>query len=213
MFTDLSEIEKKDYMDSYRFDERECKQINPTYLLNKNNVVWLTFLMKVYYKSLKYMIRNKSDIMRACQHDSDWENINISFIDWLIILNDSMKETIIEKKIRIYDQALDLVACMEFTLTQMIIMVSELFCLRIKFLRNYEDSRDTSDILINWKNHYHPKQICSNNKFIRWIYDQCLIHHRFDFQLAFLPKGSMNSITTFDPDEFHWFYMNRFLSN
>ena len=136
-------------MNQYRLDEEEKKQITPTHLLTQNKSVWVTFLLKVYYKAFKYMIKTKPRIMRACHEDRDWENINIKFTAWLKILDDSMSETIEEKRIRMYDQENNRDACMEFTLIQMLIVVSELFCLRINFHSRYVATQNLSCLLIN----------------------------------------------------------------
>ena len=171
----------------------------PKYLLQNNPAIWLTFLMKVYYKSLTWMIRYKGKEMRNCHIDSDWHKyIHIPLHDWLEILNKCMIDTITEKKIR---RTINIEQDKQFnqiqiTKLQLLVVVSELFCIK-------GDSIHEERYVVHWKNHFHPEQIYASNKFIWWIYQYS--DFRWTFHRYFKPSAENNTTVTFtNNDRYMW---------
>lgn len=155
--------------------------------------------MKVYYRSLTWMIKHKGFEMRNCHIDSDWdENIYIPIENWIQILNKCMIETITEKKIRkiINPQQDKEFNQFDITLLQLLVVVSELFCIKAWCIHE-------ENYVIHWKNHYHEEQIYPPNKFIWWIYETT--KSSWTFHTYFQSCTQNNTTVTFtDKDRYQW---------
>ena len=166
-------------------------------LEGENADIWQTYLLNVYYTSIKWMNENKFKEMQNCRMDSDWEHVKMNFKDWLRILNKCMKETIIEKRIRKQE------VCQDFRviLLQMIIVVSELFCILEQHVLKYNKSRKYTDLYINFKNHYYPKSIYNSSEFIWFIFTASRANFKsesFTFRHSLLPFNAPKSIITYN---------------
>ena len=133
----------------------------PQALLTSQPNVWATFLMKVYYKSVKHTLKHKGREMRECHKDVDWEEVYINFESWLKILDESFIETIIEKRLRKQQDPEnycldddhnpeDNVEQLMITKVQMLCVVSELFLLKKHELIRYLND-DEKEVKIRWK--------------------------------------------------------------
>lgn len=164
--------------------------------------VWQTYLLKVYYYAVKWMNKNRFKQMQNCRIDSDWEHVNIDFRSFLSILNEAMKQTIKEKRIRWTGNQthIDVI----IILKQMIIAVSELFCILEQYVLKYNNNPSRTaheDLYINFKNHYYPKSIYKSSEFIWFVYDSAMCTFSINlwtFQKALLPVNAPKSITTYD---------------
>lgn len=171
--------------------------------------VWQTYLLKVYYYAVQWMNRYRFKQMQNCRIDSDWEHVNIGFRSFLSILNKSMKETIKEKRIRWTgnDKRIDI----KIILKQMIIAVSELFCILEQHALKFNNSplpakKAHKDLYINFKNHYYPKSIYKSSEFIWFVYEsaECIFSSQsWTFQNELLAVNAPKSITTYDENTQH----------
>lgn len=193
----------QEYMRQY---SREIK-LMPSVLLNGDNkVIWLSYLMNVYYNAVRYMIDNKQHAMRACQVDCDWDFVNIDFVSWLKILDTSIISVIHSQKIKVFEECRR-ATCMQFMLTQMLVVVSELFCLKYRYVRDVEmNNGDMSAVVIHWKNHYHPKTVLKNNDFIKWVFHHYQSTYTFTFVDHLLPETTPRAISAFDQASANFFY-------
>lgn len=168
---------------------------NATPLLDQRPEIWCTFLLKVYYSTIKWMNVHKFAEIRNCRVDSDWEYVRIDFTSWINILDMCMVETICEKRIR--KRKRDLLQ-LHITVLKMIIVVSELFCLLGQYVIQYDkNEKDESLLYINFKNHFHPDNIYKSEEFIWFVYS-ILQHKKFKFCGKLLPSDAPNSIVIFD---------------
>ena len=171
--------------------------------------VWQTYLLKVYYYAVKWMNRNRFKQMQNCRIDSDWEHVNISFRSFLAILNKAMMETIKEKRIRWTGNHRNI--DFKIILKQMIIAVSELFCILEQHVLKYQNNplpatQAHKDLYINFKNHYYPKSIYKSSEFIWFVYEEamCILSIKsWTFQRALLPVNAPKSITTYNEETQH----------
>ena len=183
------------------------KNANPNYLpqslLTSQPIVWATYLMKVYYKSLKYMVQHKGKQMRNCHKESDWDLLYIVLNDWLQILDESFTETIREKRLRIQldkefeEEDGEVIKNQEqirISKVQMLAVVCELFILKPACVHEYQ--HHDREVKIHWKNHYAPKTIFSDKQFIWWIYNYDF--YEYKFPQAFYPRNATKVIVTYN---------------
>lgn len=162
-------------------------------LLTTKPQIFVTFLLKVYYSSVKWFVDNKSEEMRNCRVDSDWEYVRMDWKSWHKILDVCMCETIEEKRIRKQDKYQNCI-----TLIQMIIVVSELFCILEQYILQFQSNECDHDYLfVNFKNHFAPKSIYETDHFI-WFAYQNLKDYGYQFPKKFLKRNTPNSITTYE---------------
>lgn len=172
---------------------------SPEDLLQANPNIWLTFLLKVYYQSLTWMIHHRGKAMKNCHVDSDWIELHMDLNSWMEILDQSMIECIHEKRIRKVTYADDTDEFNQFNVMklQMFVVVSELFCLRLLFIYRQE-------YCIHWKNHYHPEQIFGRDKFIWWLFDYSQYNWKFAEHLLEPSIETNTIITCTEEDRLDW---------
>ena len=201
---------------------------NPNYipqsLLTSQPIVWATYLMKVYYKSVKYMVQHKGKQMRNCHKESDWDLLYIVLDDWLQILDESFTETIREKRLRIQqdkakdidgkeqDEDVDEIKNQEqirISKVQMLSVVCELFILKPACVHEYQ--HHGREVKIHWKNHYAPKTIFSDKQFIWWIYNYDF--YEYKFPQAFYPRNATKVIDTYNESNKHQWNIDKLYSS
>ena len=190
----------------------------PQALLTQQPIVWATYLMKVYYKCVGWMLKNKGQEMRNCHKDSDWEYLCIDLDSWLKLLDMSFQETIDEKRIRIQpdndaayysddddeeeeeeEKKVQNIEQVMILKVQMLSVVCELFILKQTSI--YEHINFGKDVQIHWKNHYAPTITVLETEFIWWIFNYS--HYKYKFPTHLYPINEAKTIVTYTESNKH----------
>lgn len=164
----------------------QMKNTIPSFLLKRNANLWVTFLLKIYYKCMLWIIEMKSIEARECRVDSDWLDLYIPLTDWLKILDTAMIECMNEDKFDLEMESIEnddndtyILIC-----NKIFGCVCELFYITKVQQRKFINSNVNAimpSINIIFKNHYMQQHILKPLNFVTFLTDYHSHYYKFEF--------------------------------